>query len=545
MRFLPDKTGKNYFLPDNLRDTVNIAVLLRDMKDPEGKIQEEKNQIYHDNILRFFDYYERQWLFSNVSSSEYKRMQGLIHAKAQLHEKSAFLLRKRYELTEEKNLTVLAQFFAETNDNYFIAMGWLGTYRANVFAEEAKKYAYAFQVLYTIRLNEILRSKKCKELVNFMGGYLWAGYFQNILPVVQTEQIDRSRFELSTVRAFNTIAQALYPDKGILLPEYQDKQHYATQISKNDTKRKEKIITWTLLGMLSNTWSRNNVYQLFYTYNSSKVVFANHSLLQYLHISIENYILSLCNPECVYEKLNMEYLGISKEDFEVVVEEILKSNAYVIEIYRRFVVNTDVSMELLDYCSKRKEIKEGGDKSELERSQAAVDVFFKNAKKFAKDYLDMESDDMGTLNLAYDDGKEKIQISLIYAHLLEAAVQERKPDVSTNLNEKKRNEMIKAFNDKLTTLAERVPELESVSKYLITKTAKNAEANMSSLASNIQRYYSLHRDEKISDTDVLELCDLYGNIMSIYWKNPQHIISEKLLGKYKLLRNRFDKVCQE
>lgn len=554
MKFLPDKTGKNYFLPDNLRDTVNIIALLMDMKEPEGENQEEKNLVYYENVLRFFNYYDKQWLFSNVSPDEYKEMQGLIHAKSQLHANSVFLLRKRYKAGKKKRSTDLPQFFAETDDSFYPVMAWFETYRKNAFGEALKKYAYVFQVLYTIRMNELLRNERYDELIKFIGGYIWRGYFTNVLPLSQITNINRSRFALSTVRAYNTIARALYPNKDISLPETQDKQqYYVKEISKDDTTSKEKIMTWMLLGMLSNTLEPNRIVRFGYEFSPNKVIFNNHSLSQQVQISVENYIVSLCNPERIYEKVNMQYLGIRKDDdndkllygiLNEIMDEIKESNEEAIEICRMVAVNTDVAMELLDYCSKRKEIKDRGVKSELERHRLAVEIFFENVSDFAKEYLKKGVGNMGSLKLAYDEGKAEISIIDIYALLVEAAAQEREPNTLPSCDEGKREEMLKAFTDKLMTLVEKTLPLENVSKYFINKTAKNAEANMSNLASNIQRYYSLHREEKINEADVLALSDLYRKIMDIYWENPQNEISGEVNNQYKKLRNKYDKVCQ-
>lgn len=538
MKFLPDKSGKNYFLPDNLRDTVNIVALLMDMKEPKGENQEEKNLVYYENVLRFFNYYEKQWLFSNVSPEEYKEMQGLIHAKAQFHQKSAFLLKNRYDSTKEKGVVYPIEFINDKNDSFYYIMEWFETYRAHVFGEETKRYAYVLQVLYTIRLNEVLRNGKCGELIKFMGGHIWGGYFKNVLPSIQNTNIDRSRFALSTVRAYNTIAKELYPNKDILLPEPQDKQYYVKEISKDDTMSEEKIVTWTLLGMLSNTWNQNESAQFGYSFNANKMVAMNHSLVQQVQISIENYIVSLCDLDSIYEKVNMEYLGISKkkddDKFNEIMKEIKESNEEVIEICRKIAVNTDVAMELLDYCSERKDIKDGGVKRELERHTMAGDIFFKNVNDFVEAYLEKKSGNIGVLNFTYDEGEINIIISHIYARLMEAAVVE---------NMASRDEMVEAFKAKLYNRVEEVSELEKVSKYFVTKTAKNAEANMSNLVSNIQRYYSLHRDEKMNEADALALCDLYNKIMNIYWENPQNEISEEINNQYKKLRNKYDKVC--
>ncbi len=555
MKFLPDKTGKNYFLPDNLRDTINIVALLMDMEEPEGKNQEEENQVYYENVLRFFNYYERQWLFSNVSLDEYKDMQSLIHADLQLHRKSAFLLEKRYDLTEEKSVKFPLKFSNEKNDGSYLVMEWFETYRANVFGEKTKKYAYVFQVLYTIRMNKLLRNGKYDELIRFMGGHIWGGYFKNVLPSVQNTNIDRSRFALSTVRAYNTIAKELYPNKDILLPESDDmQQYYVKEITHGDPMSKEKLVTWTLLGMLSNTWNQNEPAQFGYSFNTNKMIAMNHSLVQQVQISIENYIVNLCNLNSIYEKVNVECLGIStkKEDdsyklyeiFNEIMKDIQKSNEEVIEICRRIAVNTDIAMEFLDYCSERKDIKDRGVKSELERHQLAVHILFQNVGDFAKEYLKKELDDMENLKLVYDEGEGEVLISRIYALLVEAATQERDSNVLSSRDEKRREKMLKAFTDKLTTRVDKVPARKTVSEYLNSMAAKNVKMQMSSLASNIQRYYSLHSEEKMNETDMIEMCDFYNKILDVYLENPQGNLSEELIREYEKIRNKYDIVCQ-
>ena len=303
-------------------------------------------------------------------------------------------------------------------------------------------------------------------------------------------------------------------------------------------------MTWTLLGMLSNTWNQNEPTQFGYSFSANKIIAMNHSLVQQIQISIENYIVSLCDLNSIYEKVNMEYLGISKAEFDTVMEEIVTGKEKVIEICRWISVNTDVAMELIEYCSSKRAIKEEGIKSELARSQMAVDIFFKNASDFAKEYFGEKLDGVESLKLAYNKDKEIIEISRTYALLVEAALQEREPNVLMSRDEKKREEMVEVFAAKLMYRVEKVPELERVSKYFVTKTAKNAEVNMSNLASNIQRYYSLHRDENMNKDDFVALRDLYRKIMDIYWENPQNEISDEVNNQYKKLRNKYDKVCQ-
>ena len=60
----------------------------------------------------------------------------------------------------------------------------------------------------------------------------------------------------------------------------------------------------------------------------------------------------------------------------------------------------------------------------MARSQMAVDIFFKNASDFAKEYFGEKLDGVESLKLAYNKDKEIIEISRTYALLVEAALQE-------------------------------------------------------------------------------------------------------------------------
>ena len=534
------KTGMK-FLPDNLRDTVNLIVLLADMEEPK-----EDGHIYYENILKFSRYYERQWLFSNLNLEEYKKIQRLFHAQAQLHERASYLLFSRYTATEKKLIANPVQFWAEKNDSFFVARNWMESYRMNVFGEEEKKYVYVFQVLYTIRLNELLRLERYEEFINFIGGYVWAGNFQNVLPYVQGSGVDRSRFELHTFSTFNIIAKRLFGES-ILLPTFPNvlySQYYVTEIPENDENKKAKILTWLLLGMFSNNWYLNPAYQLVYAFDTARIIASNHSICQKLHISMENYIVSLCNLESIYKKVNMEYLGISIDEFRSVIKGIENSNKKIIEAFRKLVSNIDLTMEFKEYCSKRKDIKTSGNKDDIGKTREAVSVFFRSTEDFLRIHLGIEITGLECLQLEFDSGIDKIDICDIYALLVHGGVVDEIARKEENAEGQDKGEMVKSFASKLRNRTEPGLSLERVSSYLITKTAKNAKENMDSLASNIQRFYTIHGEEKLEEAEITSLCIFYGKILDIYLQNPTENISDDLSEEYKSLVKKYVRTCQ-
>ena len=128
--------------------------------------------------------------------------------------------------------------------------------------------------------------------------------------------------------------------------------------------------------------------------------------------------------------------------------------------------------------------------------------------------------------------------------MVEAAVQGNEQNTIISHDEQEREEMVTAFASKLRSRVKKVNEIEKVSQYLVNKTAENTEKNMNNLASNIQRYYSLHGEEKLEEEEVLELCSFYGKIVDIYLENPQNEISEELSREYKLVVKKYLQVCQ-
>ncbi len=549
MKFLQEKTGKNYFLPDNLRDLVNMIRLLADMKDPKD------HSVFYDNIQIFFRYFEKQWLFSNFSLKESSEIQKLVHKQSQLHEDVAFLLRERYRLAKKKVAVLEANFVSETPDSFFVVMNWLEVYRANVFGEEERKYASALRILYTIRLNELLRMEQNDKLVRFMGGYIWAGGFQNVLPSVQGTLIDRSRFMLPVRRAFNIIAGELYPESKILLPDSDSTQSYVSEIAKDDENRYRKIVTWVLTGIFANTFFQDASYRMVYAFQTVPLIFTNHSVLPNLHISLENYIVSLCGLESIYEKVNMEYLGITYEEFKKVMEEIQESNKEMIDCFKKILSNVDLAMEFREYCSNRKGIRESGEKNEIERTQEIVNRFFRNIGNIMTEYVGIKPVKFNELKLSYDDDKTAISISHLYALFVQAGAEQNAHSVpeTAQMNIKKENDikenknkedMVKSFADKLRQRSGSGNSIENVSKYLGRRTAQSAKKNMDSLASNIQRYYSINSEENLEESEILELCSFYGKIIDQYLLDPAGGIPDDLSNQYKLIATKYQKTCR-
>lgn len=537
MRFLINKSEENFLLPDNLRDMINIITLLGDMKEPKGD-----NSIYYNNIQKFCSYYEKEWLPENLDTEDCMEVQKLIHSNyIGLHKGSEFALSKYYYSTKNKLNMPAVNYFPEMGYSFFRVINWLESYDGNVFGNAEEKYAYAFRILYTIRLNEMLRHEDYDEMTRFMGGYLWAGSFNNMLPNIQGSTINRSRFELPTIHAFNTIAGMLNPDTNILLSDKAATQNYVSKITKEDENREEKIWVWVLLGLISNTYVMDQQGQIIYTFHNTPVVYSNYSLLPNVHISLENYMVGLCNLTSLYEKINMEVLGIEREEFDRLVNIIETNNRDIINVFRKILTNIDLSLKFKEYCHDNNKGREGTE-DEVERTKASVDRFFRNVEKFMKKYGDVNDQVKLSPQILHCDekGRKEVNISRLYGLLVQAGVQNIQ-NVQMNMNYAKKGEAVKEFLSKLKERSDFEIPHKTVSTYLINKRAENAKMNMDNLASNIQKYYSEHKEENMQESERTELHKFYSDIMDCYMEDPAKDISGKLCERYKGIVSKYNR----
>ena len=540
MKFLPDKSGESFLLPDNLRDTVNFIILLGDMTDPKG---DDSN--YYDNIQKFCDFYEKEWLTANFDLEDCTEIQKLIRKDyMKLHENSEFLLRKCYDMSVKGFNPPLADFMSETNNSFFRVMNWLELFRTSVLGYKEEKYVYAFYILYSIRLNELLKLRKYNELAKFIGGYVWAGNFTNVLPNTQGKQFNRSRFWLPTKDVFNIISEEFYPGKNISLQNSTVSEDYVSKISENDENKLEKQWIWLLVGMLSNTYfTAQN--QIIYTFNTQTIINSNYRLLQNVCISLENYMVSLCNLRSLYEKVNMEPLGISKQEFDRFIDKLEDYNKDIITVFRNIVTNTDLAMDFKEYCSNKKNSHEEGEKDEEGRTKAVVERFFKNVRKFAEKYLGVGSQmDFDIFVMGYDNNgnRTSVKISNLYGLLVQAAI--RNLDMmEMNAISNKSKEQVYIFASKLRDRTNIDISIKKVSSFLKNKSAQNAKLNMDNLANNIQQYYSKMGWAQLPESEMTRLCDYYEKIIDIYIKDPTKNIPDILAEEYKDIVSYYQKTC--
>lgn len=171
------------------------------------------------------------------------------------------------------------------------------------------------------------------------------------------------------------------------------------------------------------------------------------------------------------------------------------------------------------------------------------------------EYVGIKPVKFNQLKLSYDDDKTEISISHLYALFVQAGVEQnahsvpetalmdmkKENDIKENKN---KEDMVKSFADKLRQRSGSGNSIEHVSGYLGRKTAQSAKKNMDSLASNIQRYYSINSEENLEESEILELCSFYGKIIDQYLLEPAGGIPDDLSNQYKLIATKYQKTCR-
>ncbi len=526
MRFLPEKNGNSFLLPYNLRDMINLIVMLIDMENPSGE-----DEIYYKNIEQFRRYFEKEWLGSLQYAGMADEMQEMTRMDIdELHYNTYWWLEKIYKNSERRkddsNISVIAKFISisgktkQSQDNKFYeSIEWFAVFDKNVYESKEKQYAYGFRTLYTIRLNELLRQRNYGGMSFMLNGYIWGDRFVNILPGEQTEKLDRTRFTFDTRECFSELHCVINKDKkGISIQSVSDK-YIVSAIGAEDIEK--SMLPWTILGLLTNIYKKDD-YQGSYS-SDGVIVYDNYQIASEVQISLENYLVGLVNLDIIYEKVNMSKLGIDKNKFMSKMESWKKCNEDAIELARCLVSNVDVLLEILDYCIDNRDYKEA---SAGKRTQKLVDKFFDNVEEFMKKHG--FSKGVEKLRYFYYGDNAALNISELYAGLFDKniAFLKKRRDMRTLAEEfeakVRGNAKVKDWKS----------NYEKVSSYLMTQSAQNAKKNLEILATNVS-HVSAVDNKKLYEGDIQWLSKYYKDILRIYQQNAEETLSDELLEEYK------------
>lgn len=537
MIFLPEESGISYLLPNNLRDMVNWIVCLINMETPDG----EDNIIYAENIQKFYQLFEMEILdtekFGNMGNklkSIWKMDTVHTHANA------------KKLLDEIKSGPVCLEKIiprGERTVEFFQVIEKFEFLKREVFEYEDERKIYAVRSLYTIRMNQLKEKGKLFNVNGFVNGYIFGDRFKNIMPKVKLNNNDlfsRDRFSVKTARLYNELLHEI--SENLLPHELEFSDDGVIRVKNIIEKDEEKLIlVWILIGLFCNVTSiekkdsktSNKIYK-----NNQGIIYNNRNLMKEVEVSIENYIVNLCNINNIYNKMNMEMLGVKRDRFDEIAEDIKNRNKEIIICMEKIVANVDVALEIYQYWKENNDYKEATD-SRLDRSKEIVNTFLKNIYNyFLKKNIKIEcmKDKFIQLNLGKD---TIIDVGKVYARLIECGI-EYNQEQDINLKNEKYRDLMDEFNDILLGLDPKYTgEKEyKFSSYLINTTAENARKNLKKMAGNII-YLSGHRLYSKYETNITLLENniekLYSEILGVYIKNPYEKLKEKIVQNYSKL----------
>lgn len=275
---LKEKTDSDKTVPKNQKFTISMLEL-----------------IYDRTGMRFLPeaYFVREWSGDQLKFYEGLTLQDM--SNMDIFHLNVAVQRMIKDMYNEVNKNYFPQsqnMIIERLDSFFQVMGWFELFRKNVADIEKETYVYRMRVLYTIRIHKMLRKKQYVELINFFNGYIWGTSFSGLLPMHTKTNIDRSRFAMRTVVGFNAILREMNLRVDVLpVPEI-GKRFYVSRIAKNGA-RNSYIKAWIILGLFSNMYYYNN--QMLVFSFQEKIISRNNQIRDFVHISLENYLVALCD----------------------------------------------------------------------------------------------------------------------------------------------------------------------------------------------------------------------------------------------------------
>lgn len=517
MRFLPEADGSSYLLPNNLRDMISWILMIAEMEELVEENADDKDKIYFENIVKLENYFVREWTGDNLKSYDGLTLQDIGSMDTfHLHTVVQRIMDKIYKEIYPAHVMPFQNFLTERLDTFFRVMGFFELFKKNVADTEKEAYVYRVRVLYTMRIHRLLRNGRYTELTDFFNGYIWGPSFYGLFPSHSKTKIDRSRFEIGTIVSYNSILSKISRTAAALQVPKIGEQYYVSRIVKGE-ERNCYIKAWIVLGLLSNIYYNSNNMLVFAF--GEKLIAGNNRIWDYIQISLENYLVALLDMNMLYEKLNMQRLGIEIDEYRKIVDVCRNENQDSIHYARVIVSNMDLLIGLKDYCFTNRDYKENTLSNE-DRTRRLVLNFFENIEKYFENYgIKIEADKLNRFILAKD---QEIIISELYAELFV-------------LSTEKNTDLVRDFRKKITELPEswsRVDKRANTS--LRNLSVENVKNNLDRLGLGIESYIGKNKKQP-DNLDVEGLCELYGSVIEMYSQDKNAKITPEMYEEYKRL----------
>ncbi|MFR8133522.1 MAG: hypothetical protein ACLU7X_06655 [Anaerostipes hadrus] len=549
MIFLPEESGTSYLLPDNLREMVNWIVRLAAMDTPDD------NKGYLENIQRFYKIFEIDVLDKVSLDGNENKLKAIGHMDVvHMHANTKNLMNeiclKNERLMRWENIKIHGQRAGEL----FEVMTKFEEAKRKVFDLEKERMIYSIKVLYTIIMNELEMKKKLFDIKGFVNGYIWGSKFQNVMPGVKSIGLDRSRFEVKTVYLYNMILCNYFKntiDININLEHINtdnDEKHEKeikplyeedTRINsvKNHDRKKDIVLIWTLIGLFCNSEDNNILYG-----NDKSIIFDNSGFAKKLQVSMENYIVNICNVRNLYYKINMKKLGVELEEFNIVAEFIENQNKEFISCMKKIISNIDIALDIKEYCKEHKDYKEATES----RSKEIANTFLNNLYDYLKQKeieVQLKKEEFCELRLAEN---KMVNVGELYADLVECGIFKEEEELRIEMGMQE-GELNNAFRNQIDNfeailsgdfyLYDRF-QRQKFSSYLKNITSKNVITNLEKMASNVAYLRTKPESYDIGNRiNELEnkLRDAYIKVARIYVEDETEKLDKEIIQTYREL----------
>lgn len=536
MIFLPERSGMSYLLPNNLRDMVNWIVFIAEM---DQKDNVENSNTYLKNVREFSKYFYNEWLTKQVPKTlgdELRTMEQMDSYHVNMNAK--WILSTIYAECDRKEKYAEHNIKSDEQSNFWKVMQWILRFDKVVFDFEAKREAYALKVMYTMKINQWIITKRLSEVSYLINGYIWGGEFEGVLPKTELG-ISRSRFQISSRRVMQVIGKKFNVDFIKDLDSNSDtKQMTFSNLSDEEDIRNEEIYALILVAMFSDINTRNlNVDELM-VLGTDKLIAGNRRVNAKINISLENYIVSLCNLEMLIDKINIEALNTQKDDIKKIIKNIIDTNKEEIECAQCIVSNMDLASELLVYCENNRDYKLKTENA-VDRTKKLVEKFFENICKFMVEKTGKEyhTDIFKSIKI----GKESIDITQVYAEWVEQNEEIESRKFSGAAYRSRQRDEFRERLEKMPADYREISIEEFLASFRSDKTAEELKCELDKLAKDVYRYRGKYENSP-SGLNINQLCQLYDDTLALYCSDSERIISRDMRDRYNQYAGKFRKV---
>lgn len=152
-----------FILNGNLRDTVSLYNLIKDMKDPSGSLSEkEKSKTKFENLVQFREYFVNGWCSSNLNSFEGRLIRRLSNYSAiyKCYVLLDMLLDFCDEVGKERMLEFIKnkgykEYFYSLNDINYALDSILRNNYDRYKIDNISKFVYSIKMVFTLMLNQL------------------------------------------------------------------------------------------------------------------------------------------------------------------------------------------------------------------------------------------------------------------------------------------------------------------------------------------------------------------------------------------------------